>query len=157
MTRTRRVRHRRLPRPSQLRKTRTVLPALSPETPLLGPTLVTLRTRPTERTAQPDRTVVTLRMPRPERTTHMGRTRDGQAAQRLELVPRTEAMLPQMRRMVATPMPPRQLPEQMAVGQRRQQIAVAHRQQLARSPAAQEPKYRRAIEVGTFVLFKPTT
>jgi hypothetical protein len=156
MTRTRRVRPRRLPRPSQLRKTRTVPPALSRETPLLGPTLVTLRTRPTERTAQPDRTLVTLRMPRPERTTHMGRTRDGQAAQRLELVARTEAMLPQMRRMEATPMPPTELPEQMAVDQRQQRI-VARRQQPARSRAGQERKYRPAIEVGTFVLFKPTT
>src|SRR5580700_2220302 len=115
MTR-RRVRHR-LPRPNQLRKARTVPPALSRETPLLGPTLVTLRTRPTERTAQPDRTVGTLRMPRPERTTHMGRTRDGQAAQRLELVARTEAMPPGTRPMAAMPMPPKELPEQMLVGQ----------------------------------------
>jgi len=156
MTRTRRVRPRRLPRPSQLRKTRTVPPALSRETPLLERTQVTLRTRPTERTAHPDRTA------------HMGRARDGQVAPRLEPVGRTEAMPPETRPMAATPMPrvtrpmaatpmpPKELPEQMLVGQRRQ-TAVAHRPQLARSPASQERKSRRAIEVGTFVLFKPTT
>jgi len=129
---------------------------------------VALGTPPREQTAHADRTLGDLRIPRPEPTTPVGRTQDGQVTQHLEPTLRAEVMPPGTRPAVATPMPPgtraeeatpmrpRQLPGQMQVGQRQQDDA-AHRQQLARSPAGLERKYRRAIEAGTFVRFKPTT